>query len=323
MLNMESPLSSSAPAKLYALLLKLRPLQPGTLMPFSGELVHGAWLHWLRTAAPDIATWLHDGNKRRLFTCSSLMYPLSPQRMQEAERENIHLPLDPEKTYTLRITLLLGELFPLFYDTLMHFHSSKHGSRRPPFMQIGKQLFLLEEIILRSDDPSGWVGSTSLTTLVEQIKALRLNNTEPLKLEFVSLTTFNRSTAKNKGYGVHYARLPLPYYIFPGLALRWEDVAPPELAGIVQRERIEQYIQNDGIIIVDYDLKPHHVRFTTHQQPGFIGTCSYHVRGPDEATTPEAPLTIRQQLFLLSQLAFYCGIGYKTPMGMGRARPVY
>ena len=62
----------TAPARLYALILKLRPLQPGTLMPFSGELVHGAFLRWLKNAAPDVATWLHDGNKRRLFTCSSV-----------------------------------------------------------------------------------------------------------------------------------------------------------------------------------------------------------------------------------------------------------
>ena len=34
----------------------------------------------------------------------------------------------------------------------------------------------------------------------------------------------------------------------------------------------------------------------------------------------EMPLTVRQQLYLLAHLAFYCGVGYKTPMGMGRVR---
>src|SRR5256886_1131751 len=116
--QMETPFSTQAPTRLYALLLKVRPLQQGTLMAFSGELVHGAWLHWLQTVAPEVAEWLHEGNKRRLFTCSSLQFPLPPERMREAERENIHLPLNPEKTYTLRITLLLGELFPLFHDAL-------------------------------------------------------------------------------------------------------------------------------------------------------------------------------------------------------------
>jgi CRISPR-associated endoribonuclease Cas6 len=88
--------TNQAPAKLYALHLKLRPTERGTLMPFTGEMAHAAWLDWIRAAAPDVADMLHDGNKRRLFTCSSLQFPLPALRMQQAERDNIHLPLDPE-----------------------------------------------------------------------------------------------------------------------------------------------------------------------------------------------------------------------------------
>jgi len=319
---METPFPAQAPNRLYAFLLKLRPLQQGSLMAFSGELVHGAWLKWLSFAAPDVANWLHEGNKRRLFTCSSLQFPIPTARMREAERDNIHLPLDPEKTYTVRITLLLGELFPLFYKALTDFNSQKHGASKPPFMQIGKQSFLLEEVIIDLDEPSGWTGYTSLTDLVEKAKLLKLGKVEPLALEFASLTTFNRGGAKTRAYGNHPARLPLPHYVFPGLARRWEELAPPELVSLVQMERIEQYCQDDGIVIADYDLKPHQLKFTTHVQLGFVGTCKYALRGPDEPVTDEAPLTVRQQILLLSQLAFYCGVGYKTAMGMGRTRPV-
>ena len=315
---METPISSTTPPKLYAFLLKLRPLQYGTLMAFNGELVHAAWLHWLGSAAPDVAKWLHEGNKRRLFTCSSLQFPLPPHRMREAERENVHLPVDPEKTYTVRVTLLLNELFPLFRQALTSFNTREVKGVKPPFMQIGKRLFMLEEVILENDDTSGWTGFTSLTDLVEQAKSQKFAKVEHLTLEFASLTTFNRNSAKNKAYGNYYARLPLPVYVFPGLAKRWEDVAPPELMDAVQRERIEQYIEDDGIIIADYELKAHSVTFTTHQQPGFVGICKYALRGLDEPTTEEAPLTVRQQLWLLGRLAFYCGVGYKTTMGLGR-----
>jgi CRISPR-associated endoribonuclease Cas6 len=289
-------------------------------MPFSGELVHGAWLHWLRCAAPDVAAWLHDGNRRRFFTCSSLQFPIAPQRALEAERENVYLPLDPQQIYILRITLLLGELFPLFYDALMRFNPSGPESGNAPFMQIGRQLFWLEEVVLNNDDPSGWTGFTSLSSLVEKTKRLRLGSVQPLTLEFASLTTFNRNNLRSKSYGPHYARLPLPQYVFPGLVRRWEDIAPPELVGVVQREHIDQYIQDDGVIVTDYDLKTHRLKFTTHQQQGFIGTCKYHLRGPDERKTMCEALSLRQQLLLLAQLAFYCGVGYKTSMGMGRAR---
>jgi CRISPR-associated endoribonuclease Cas6 len=319
----DSPSSPTAPAKLYAFHLKLRPLQSGTLMPFSGELVHGAWLNWLKEVAPDVATWLHDDNKRRAFTCSSLQFPIPTERMLEAERRNVHLPLNPDKTYAVRITLLLGELFPLFYNALMEFNMSQLSGKQQPFMRIGKQLFSLDEVVISNDDHSGWTGFTSFRILVEKAMSLKMSTVELITLEFATLTGFNRSSAQNKTYGVYHARLPLPQYIFPGLARRWAELAPSELAHVVQQDAIEQYIQDDGLVVADYDLKTHHVRFTTHEQPGFVGTCTYHLRkGSNEATPSEAPLTIRQQILLLAQLAFYCGVGHKTSMGLGRVRPI-
>jgi CRISPR-associated endoribonuclease Cas6 len=312
----------AAPAKLYALHLKLRPIERGTLMPFTGEMVHAAWLDWIRTAAPDVADMLHDGNKRRLFTCSSLQFPFPSSRMEQAERENIHLPLDPERTYVVRLTLLLGELFPLFYSSLMHFNMAELGARKQPFMHIGKQQFLLEEVIADNDDRSGWTGFSTFAHLAAEASKKRLGAVEPLKLEFASLTTFNRGSVRDTSYGNYYARLPLPEYVFPGLARRWQELAPPELAEVVHKEQIEQYIQENGIIIEDYDLKAHWVSFARHPQRGFIGTCKYHLRGPDEPASSESPLTVRQQILLLAQLAFYAGVGYKPTMGMGQVRPL-
>ena len=317
-----SDISSTTPSRLYALHLKLRPLEAGTLMPYSGELVHAAWLEWIRAAAPDVSAMLHEGNKRRLFTCSSLQFPFSRARMLDAERQNTHMPVQPDKTYTIRITLLLGELFPLFYNTLMHFNAAEPGARKLPFMRIGKREFLLEEVICMPDDPSGWTAFTSFNDLVEGARARKIGSQPTLTLEFASLTTFNWIHVADKTYGNHYARLPLPKYIFPGLAQRWQEIAPPELAHIVQKERIARYIEADGIIIDDYQLVTHVVHFVKHLQRGFLGACTYQLRGPDEPTTPDEPLTVRQQIYLLATLAFYTGIGYKTTMGMGQVRPL-
>jgi CRISPR-associated endoribonuclease Cas6 len=317
---MTEPLyAPSSPARLYALLVRLRPLQPGTLMPFAGELVHGAFISWLCAAAPDVANWLHDGQKRRLFTCSNLHFSPSMQPHLRAERENIHLPLDPQKTYTVRITLLLSDLFPLFHSALTQFSLSKIAASSLPFIQLGKQLFLLEEIVLTNDDAMGWTGFTSLATLVEEARQKRFGREGTLTLEFASLTSFNRGNRK-VGYGSFQMMLPMPQFVFQNLLRRWEDIAPPELAPVVQRERVESYLEQDGIVIIDYDLTAHHVHLTTHQLRGFVGTCTYQLRGPDEPTSPEAPLTVRQQIYLLALLAFYSGVGHKTAMGLGQAR---
>ncbi len=121
---------------------------------------------------------------------------------------------------------------------------------------------------------------------------------------------------------LEYALLPLPQYMFPGLARRWQELAPSELEGLVQSELVERYIENDGMVISDYALQPHQVCFAHHAQRGFVGRCTYDLRGPDEAPTVEAPLTVRQQILLLAQLGFYCGVGHKTSMGLGRVRPL-
>ena len=62
--------------------------------------------------------------------------------------------------------------------------------------------------------------------------------------------------------------------------------------------------------------------YANHPQRGFVGRCTYDVRGPDVKMTGEAELTVRQQVLMLAQLAFYCGVGYKTAMGMGQVRPI-
>ena len=138
-------------------------------------------------------------------------------------------------------------------------------------------------------------------------------------MDFATLTTFHRGNASSP-YGKHYALLPYPQYVFPWLAKRWQELAPPELAEIVQAERIERYIEADGIVFEDHALQTHQVQFSRHPQRGFFGSSTYSLRGPDETDIPPGQLSVRQQLVLLSQLAFYTGVGYKTTMGMGQLR---
>lgn len=119
---------------------------------------------------------------------------------------------------------------------------------------------------------------------------------------------------------MHHMLFPLPQLVFQSLLRRWEDIAPFELAHLIDKDYIEQYLEEDGVIAIDYDIKAHYVHFTTHLQRGFLGTCTYQLRGTGGKLTSNAPLTLWQQLYVLAQLAFYCGVGHKTTMGMGQTR---
>ena len=319
------PLSQYPSTALYAFRVILRPEQRGTLMPFNGDLVQGALLKWIGAAAPEVATWLHEGQKRRLFTCSSLHFPFSSARIREAELSNTHLPLDPDKTYSIRFTLLHGKLFPLLYRAFMDYHLGNAFVPHTPFLHIGKQAFRLEGVLLGADDPTGWTGYTTFHDLVQRTRQVKRPDT--LTLEFISLTTSNRghyppgsSAATRRRDEPYFARLPLPLYIFTSLMKRWEELAPPDMQDLIQQKCIQCYLQDEGIFILDYELKTHHITFTTHTQPGYIGTCTYSLRS--DGLTDASSLTIQQQLHLLADLAFYCGIGYKTAMGMGQARKI-
>jgi CRISPR-associated endoribonuclease Cas6 len=313
--------NQAASSRIYALLFKLRPLAQGTLMPFSGELVHGAWMRWLRDTSPEIAHSLHESGKRRIFTCSSLQFPLSHERLLHAQKENTHLPLNEQQSYTLRMTLLRGDLFPLLYEIVMTMNQ-RHLLKKRTEIQIGKQHFVLEALMSSPEDVSGWTGYSSYDELVSLAQRQRFLASHAFSLEFASLTTFHRLLNADKKYTSYSAMFPSAHYIFPGLAKRWHELAPAELAPVVQKDRIESYIAEEGIIVDDYRLQTHHVHFTRHMQRGFIGTCRYLMRGPDEAPTDHSPLTIRQQLQLLAWFAFYTGVGYKTTMGMGQTRLV-
>ena len=62
--------------------------------------------------------------------------------------------------------------------------------------------------------------------LIEQAKTDKQSGS--LHMVFASLTAFSWT---NKQYGNYYANLPLPHYIFPMLAKRWQTVASPAWTG--------------------------------------------------------------------------------------------
>src|SRR5436305_14009445 len=124
------------------------------------------------------------------------------------------------------MTLLLGERFALFHKALSDFsHTGRTSGGRPPFMRLGKQSLLLEEVVLENDEATGWTGFTSFTDMVDEVRKRKLGNTFPLKLEFASLTTFNRCSVKNREYGNYNVLLLLPYFVFPYLPTRCNELS--------------------------------------------------------------------------------------------------
>jgi CRISPR-associated endoribonuclease Cas6 len=278
---MESPL--------YSLALSLQPERAGTLPATSGHQAHAAFLDAIKKADPDLAELLHAPNQpARPFTVS----PLFGARADRGET----LEVSPERPCTLRVTLLQGAL----YRELMRRFLEDPGR---PALRLGSMSFLVTQV-QSTPGSSPWAGYTSWEALREQARP-----EERVALEFLTPTAFSLG---QRPWGKQFHVLPEARFVFGSLLRSWNAFAPAGLA--MEAAPLEQYLENDAVILEINGLRTVMWRYPRHLQVGFTGRVSYGFKGKDEA--------LRRQLNALADFAFYAGVGYKTTMGMGQARRI-
>jgi len=239
--------------------------------------------------------------KRRLFTCSeAFTLPTHDATLLSTPNaRDIHLPLG--QTDPARLTLLLGDLFPLFYNALMNVNVAQ-AAQPSPFLRLGRQLFLLEGLSsptrrrFRVDrlylahyscraDPKNTLQS-HITSFASGIPA----PTPPPHLAVASSKTDMALTCRCFHNLNLSSQSPAPL----------GDIAPPNPRPPPScEERIEHYLE-DGVIVIDYDLKTTvHVHFhNPFYQRGFQRPDHVLIRCavPTRKVT-EMSLTLRQQIF--------------------------
>jgi CRISPR-associated endoribonuclease Cas6 len=152
-----------------------------------------------------------------------------------------------------------------------------------------------------------WAGQTDYQTLA------RLAFDQPnsaLRLEFATPTAFHQ-----QGLSVP---LPLPSLVYGSLIQSW-NLYSPVLLPIEMGPFVERYVgiahHNVATRMVQAGLSERHV--------GFTGNVTFMVMPQEKNNLP--PDTYRlhvQVLHLLTQFAFYTGVGVRTAVGMGQVHPV-
>jgi CRISPR-associated endoribonuclease Cas6 len=103
--------------------------------------------------------------------------------------------------------------------------------------------------------------------------------------------------------------VPLPQWVFGGLLDRWNAFAPVPLPEAVREfAALRMALSRYELRTVAVPFKPGMVKF------GAVGYGVYTAPHPDEA--------LLSALNLLSEFAFYAGVGAQTTMGFGQCRPV-
>ncbi len=286
---------SDAP-ELLALLVHLRALQGGTLPATNGHLVHGAFMTLLQRTADGWVDRLHDPDVQdRPFTLSGLRGGNRGERQIMGGAAGGRPPviqIEPGRSYWLRITSLQQDLSTALQDLL---------ARPLEPLNLGRVRFQITHIASRSHDRAAAATYREMadSCLGPEAKPFTL-----LGLKFLSATTF-----KQDGRNVLF---PQPALVFPQLLRRWNLFSPPEC----RLEALAAPIWEAHLMVSGYHLSTRNLNFGSHgQQLGFTGYCEYRAK---KSADPQVLRCIN----LLWRFAFFAGIGYGTPKGMGQVAPV-
>lgn len=309
MIKSHSSSSSETPSaergELFSLILRLHPRGPGYVSPGAGNQVQAAFLDIVRQGDPALSERLHTPNQRRPYTVGLLQgfKHLTPAQLEEVRTKQQMVPVTPEQTYWLRITMLDAAVFGTFARYLI-------ANPRAVTVRLGNVDFAVSRLLSAPEaDPltQSWVAYTSFADLCVMRPAQKLYS-----FEFVTPTAFSMG---QKSWGKLLRIFPEPTYVFDSLARQWELFAPASLrmeAHGITPDSFTAWCE-EHLITTRYTLATSYLPSSKFGQPGFQGTVTYEVKGP--RTTPEA-----QWISPLARFALFGGVGYKTTMGMGQVR---
>jgi CRISPR-associated endoribonuclease Cas6 len=271
---------------LISWVITLQPTTPATVSPNLGRAVHAWFLDQVRRADPDLAETLHKGQAQRPFTVSNLL--------GIGWRGRGPATLSPDKDYALRVTSFSSELSALLRERLMPELPARLTLADVPLQVRGSTT---------DGEAHRWAGTDTFEGLVQR-HTLGAHIPRRVGLHFASPTLF-RSAEMN-------VPLPLPGLVFGGLLDKWNAFAPLQLHPDVRR------FAEECLAISRYRLETRAVAFGEDGQrgavAGCVGDCTYAMRVTDRYWMG---LT-----HLLAAFAFYGGVGRRTTMGLGQARPL-
>lgn len=297
--------SATERGELFSLLLRLHPCEPGNVSPGAGNHVQAAFLDMVRQGDPALSDWLHIPNQRRPYTVGLLQgfNHLTVTQLEDARARQQAVPVRPEETYWLRITMLDASIFSTFARSLIN---NPGGVT----VRIGTTNFSISRL-LSTPEPDNRQNSWVAYTTFADLRAQSLPQRQYI-FEFATPTAFSMG---QKRWGKMLHLFPTPEIVFESLAKQWELFAPTSLRMEKQGMTPRMFAAwcNEQIIVTSYTLTTSHVPSSKFGLTGFQGSVTYEVK-----SIPTAPEV--QWVASLARFALFSGIGYKTTMGMGQAR---
>jgi len=266
---------------LLSTVLILAPSRKTVLPPTLGNAVHACFLDLIRRIDPGLAERLHSPGREKPFTTSPLKGPFE-------RNGGSGFVVTPGREYWLRFTSLdpalsrvLGQLDPDAIGRLALFEGE----------------FTVLKVYTQAEEHP-WARRVTYEDLYTAWVTTKRSPPSKLRLRFCSPTTFRA--------GRYVLPFPLPRLVFLTLGAKWNRYAPVHLG-----EEIAKVI-DERITLSRYDLRTRILDFGSYKQVGFVGECEFQLR------VQQADELWARVVHLLADFAFFAGVGYRTPMGMGQ-----
>lgn len=270
---------------LVSTVITLIPLEAASIPVDTGRAVYALFLNLVSDHNPALAEDLHAADRLKPFTVSSLYGKFGPIREGR-------FTLDPERTYSLRLTSFGERLSHCAIDEVLPNLPERVSLLGVPFRVAGN-----------TDDGQEhrWAGRTTYEELAQRYLMDRRPD-RSLPMLFASATGFRRSVG-DRTYDVP---LPEPGLVFDSYLQAWNGYAPVYLNPEAKRFAAE------CVAVSRYQLRTRLVSFGEARSCGFVGRCKFGILVQDDYWM--------RVMNLLAAFAFYTGTGYQTTVGQGQTR---
>lgn len=275
----------------HSLVLNLIPQTPIPTGYLSGRHLHALFLTLVSSVDQELGDRLHQDHQKKSFNLSPLQmlhHPRTPKtcrprrKLQWQHKKNV----DAGTPCWWRISLLDDTLFSRLTTLWLQINP------QTPW-HLGPANLYITSILGTPQSMQPWANACPYAQLYEQADEQDRN----FIFEFATPTAFRQ--------GRRDTSMPTPQAVFGSLLRRWNQYSPFAF----------DELPLSNIFPSQFDLKTQQVTDNCSKFIGCVGTVRYQLF--EEATSNQI-----KQLNALADFAFYCGVGRKTPMGMGMARRV-
>jgi CRISPR-associated endoribonuclease Cas6 len=274
----------------HSLILNLIPTSPIYPQFLTGRHLHALFFSLVSHVDQELGNILHSEKTEKAFTVSPLQTQTNKNKDYRLQWQ--HLQLIPAGTPTWwRISLLDDTLFSSLTQLWLNLNPKQPWHLGSADLQI-TSILGTPQVRAQSLTPlQYWANACSYRQLYEQAS------------ETDRILTFTFATPAAFRQGKFDTALPSRDCIFNSLLNRWNKYSGIELANF----------STDSIFPSFFNIQTEIVADSRSKFIGCVGEISYRIFGDVDA------LTIKQ-INALADFALYCGVGRKTPMGMGMIR---